>query len=280
MRAHTANSDDDYLKYGIPPAAKKSDRFNSRDVGKKWVTYFLPNLEPSANSLIASETYDGERLIERALYKDGFKHGVQREWYRNGQLRTEAPYKNGVMHGTFRIWNELGHLIAQYEMMNGAGRVKIYSDNGELVRENQIENSVGNGLSMEVHARDSTRSLFWQKDGEVFGKSFGFCANGKLRHLICYSTDHIPHGPYISFSEEGISTEKKWFVDGSEVSESEYAVAAAKNPALPPYYEDAAKYREFTNGEVKALLEKYGNLPRVKIPLEFDKSGNPILAQQ
>ena len=278
MISLSAQDDNDYLRYGIPSDAKKIGPGNTREPNKKFFNYFLPGLEVDRKNLIARELYDGDQLVERLLYKNGVEHGVQRQWHRNGQLSSEAPYKNGMMHGTFRHWNDGGQLIGQYEIINGNGTRKIYNTAGELVREEAIANGRGSGLRMEV-SPDGATSLIWQKKGQIIGNSFSFYSDVVLSSVICSSAEGFLHGPRVDFSRGGTVTTKQWFVNNKEVTESEYAATASSDPSLPAYFADATKYKEFVDAEVKALLEKFRKLPPVKIPLDFDQAGNPVLAR-
>ncbi|MEA3209007.1 MAG: hypothetical protein QOE70_2064 [Chthoniobacter sp.] len=274
-----SQSDDDYLDYRIPPDATKLGPISTRNPNQEWFNYILPSAQSSRKSLVARETYEGGQLVERALYKNGVAHGVQRRWYRNGHLASEAPYKDGVMHGVFRHWSESAQLVGQYEIKNGTGTRKIYNITGELVHDEAILSSKMDGLQMEL-LPDGARSLIWERHGQIIGKTFCFNPNESLRSLRCFSAEGSPHGPSIDFSTSGRVTTKQWFVNNEEVSESQYAAAASADSTLPRYYPDGVKYKEFIDADLKALLRKYRTLPRVKIPLEFDEKGNLIFAQQ
>jgi hypothetical protein len=72
---------------------------------------------------------------------------------------------------------------------------------------------------------------------------------------------------------------KKWYLRNKEVDESAYAAAAAKDPSLPMYYVDVADYKQWVVGPIKEALDHYQAMPRVKIPLEFDEHGNPVVVK-
>lgn len=268
--------EDNYLEYGVPHDAQKLGPLNTRNPRKKWFNYFLPGQEPSRKMMIARETYDDGHLVERKLYKDGLEHGIQREWHPNGKLKKEAPYLNGVMHGVFRHWDEAGHLIGRYLITRGAGTRVVYNPRGELAREENIASNEPDGLCMEL-LRSGGISIWWQKNGHI-SRGFSFYADGGLMNLTLSSSEDTLQGIGVSFTHEGAVASKQWFFQNGEISEKEYEKAASSNPTLPAYYKDVSRYKEFVDAEVKALLEKYRELPRVKIPLEFDQAGNPVLA--
>src|SRR4051812_34907408 len=92
-------ADEDYLQYDIPPNAKVLGPLHTENPKEEYFNYFRPDSGVIRGNLIAQEIYSSGKLVERKLYKDRLKHGVQRTWYMNGKQRFEAPYKNGVMHG-------------------------------------------------------------------------------------------------------------------------------------------------------------------------------------
>lgn len=273
-----AESSTDVLDYSIAANAVKLGPINTRDPKQKMFNYFLSGSAPAENTLIGREIYHADILISREIFNEGKRHGIWRKWHRNGHLASEAPYDTGDMNGVFRHWSESGKLIGQYEIVNGKGLKRIYNESGELVDEQSIESNKPNGLLMEYFANDGTRSLVWQKDGNNVGNAFSFYRTGNVMGITCHSSEGGLLGPHLGFSPTGSLTKNAWYIRGKEVSESAYAGAAASDPRLPPYYSDATEYKQFVNAEVRALLEKYRTMPRVKIPLEFDEHGNPVLA--
>ena len=272
-----AETEDEYLNYTIPSDAIKNGPGPARNPHIKGYGYYPAGADLLRDHPIASELYKDGQLIRQHLYKNGASHGIQREWHENGTLKSEAPYKNGVMHGIFRQWDEAGQLVAQYEMVNGNGTEKIYDSQGTLTTERVMENSVSNGPVMHLTSGD--RVLGQTRDGKFVGKNFRFYATGNLANIAWYSNEGIQYGPDISFYKDGRIIPHEWHANGKKVSEIEYKAAVSTDPTLPPYYADTKKYKEFVDEEVKARLEKYQKMPKVKIPLEFDQAGNPIPAR-
>ncbi len=272
LRAQDA---EDYLSYDIPANAEKIGPGNDKD-NTLWYHFFFPAGVRTQESLVGKENYDCNQLIERELMKKGRKHGLQKTWHRNGTLQSESPYQDGVMHGTFREWNEKGQLIAQYTMVHGTGRKRLYNDAGLLMIDEPMEQSRKNGLCMERSRIEGTLSLFQIKKGALVGKAFSFYPTSQLMSLVCHSEKGALHGPYITFSEFGEVTHKKWYHADKEYSESDYALLTAKDKTLPPCFEDATIYQSLVDAKVKDALESYRHLPLVKIPLELDPAGNPV----
>ncbi|EDY15970.1 conserved hypothetical protein [Chthoniobacter flavus Ellin428] len=269
-----------YLDYAIPPDAKKIQLNLPRNL--TGINYFLPNSE----TLIGKERYtDQGILVSREMFLHGEKHGVQREWYPNGQLKSEEPYRNGVRHGVFKTWSENGALIGQSSIVEGTGKLEVYDVDGVFTKERNYKGNRQNGLFVDrlnyPGNPDHRMTLMWFKNGESVGNAFDFYEDGTLSRLNFRAPWHSVIGPSIDFDRRGGIESINWYRSGQEVTEAEYAKAAALDPKLPPYYHEPDKYKEeFVTPEVRALVEHYQKMPPVKIPLEFGPDGKPILARQ
>jgi antitoxin component YwqK of YwqJK toxin-antitoxin module len=56
--------------------------------------------------------YPNGQLRSEALYRDGFKEGIVRDWHANGQLMEEWIAKHGQATGEIREWHANGQLRA------------------------------------------------------------------------------------------------------------------------------------------------------------------------
>ena len=140
-----------------------------------------------------------------------------------------------------------------------------------------VSHSASNGPVM--YGTTGDRVLGDARNGHYMGRNFRFSAAGDLIEIEFFSEEGVQHGPEIFFKSDGSARPFEWHVNGKKVNAAEYAAATATDPTLPPYYADTKKYNEFLDAEVKARLEKYRKMPRVKIPLEFDQAGNLVPAQ-
>src|SRR5438876_858500 len=104
------NDEDAYLKYAIPDGAKRVEH----------------NAKPGSEYVVMEFYFDSDKTVGARYYWDRektklhseelfitppgdrfpFKHGIQRCWYPNGQLKSVSPYRKGQMHGTFQQWSE------------------------------------------------------------------------------------------------------------------------------------------------------------------------------
>lgn len=288
------------------PADALTQNFNSRDPYVISTRYFLRNPDGSKGDLVAIEYFHDdirlkgdEKLIKRELYKVDSKkklvpnrlNGVQREWYLNGQLKSEEPYRMHREDGLFRYWDEQGHLTSQYQMADGNGIVRMYNANGQLEKEEVHKDNYANGPRYSFYPR-TTRVLSQMSHDEFVGPLF-FFTGSKLLKILFRDLKGRPHGPQIMYDLRSpkqkenpdlgggfayAGGENKWVIYDLEASEEDYAKFAATDKTLPPYYKDLERYKEYVTPEVTALLKKYIEMPRVKIPLEFDAKGEPIPA--
>jgi len=275
-----AQTSDDLIAYVIPDGAKRLGPFATRSGAGKLYDYLLPGAEMATQeNRVGSEIVARGVTLERRLFKNGQKHGVQREWYTNAQLKSERPYRDGAMDGLFRHWDEQGRLIGQYQLVKGSGLVRIYDSSGVLVEEASYKDGLSHGLTMTVSDSAQSRSFVWYENDRQLDRAYGFYEDGGALRAISYlQRSENRQGVYVRFLPTGTVVEKIWTLNGKHSTEAAYAKAAAADPTLPPYYEDATRYKEFVTDEVKALLAKYRALPKVKIPLQIDAAGNPVLA--
>ncbi|MFQ6614584.1 MAG: toxin-antitoxin system YwqK family antitoxin [Fidelibacterota bacterium] len=70
--------------------------------------------------LVKEETYyfNGQMMRSREL-KDGYPHGVWREWFNNGQLRVEKHYRDGNLDGLQKGWYRNGAKFYEAEFAGG-----------------------------------------------------------------------------------------------------------------------------------------------------------------
>jgi antitoxin component YwqK of YwqJK toxin-antitoxin module len=90
---------------------------------------------------IAFTEYPNGKIETEIEYKDGSKHGFDREWYEDGTLEHEYRIKNGLAHGISIEWNKNGGKKFEGLYENGVVIYELEWDNtGKLVKEYRIEN--------------------------------------------------------------------------------------------------------------------------------------------
>ena len=63
--------------------------------------------------------YSNGQIFEEVNYVNGKIHGLQRNWYSNGQIFEEVNYVNGKIHGLYRYWHSNGQLSEEVNYVNG-----------------------------------------------------------------------------------------------------------------------------------------------------------------
>jgi len=290
-RAQTAQ---DVLDYAIPDSAIRGPLGNDLQQGYRYQDIFPPNTDlttrrteekyskPVQSDRIGFEEFFEGHLVGRVLIRKQLRFGVTRKWHENGQLASEEPYRDDVMDGLFRQWDDQGRLVAQYIIRNGDGTKRIYNSLGEMIREEHLVKGKLDGWCTAYSEIHGARWVAFFVNGKASGITLDFDRDWHTLK-ISWHPNNIPetnlHGPQISFLPDGTVANAKWYLNGKKVSEVEYASAAAKDTSLPPYYIDKTKYREINDSEARTVVQHYKNLPRVKIPLEFDAQGNPVPAE-
>jgi antitoxin component YwqK of YwqJK toxin-antitoxin module len=88
---------------------------------------------------IACEYNDQGKLISEVPFVEGFKEGVEREWYPSGQLRREKHLRGAGLHGVLREWFETGQLqIEAYYEYAILVKKKEWDENGKLILKKHI----------------------------------------------------------------------------------------------------------------------------------------------
>ena len=88
------------------------------------------------NGIVYSEYENGQLRFE-TNFKDGEKHGLQRNWHVNGQLEAETNFKDGKQDGMQKVWHENGQLKSETNYKDGKedGLVREWYENGQVLYE-------------------------------------------------------------------------------------------------------------------------------------------------
>ena len=167
------------------------------------------------NTALQRNFYRNGQVRQEVPLRNGHKHGVIRTWHRNAVLASEEPFENGLLHGICRQWDELGRLLGRYKMVRGTGIQRAWHDNGQI----QAEVST-------VHGRFYGRNRLWLRDGTLISEAF--------------------------------------YLDGRNVTPDAYRAAAAKDHRLPRFRgklgtvlpEGLAKEKHLHRLFVAGLLER------------------------
>jgi antitoxin component YwqK of YwqJK toxin-antitoxin module len=204
----TADMDEEYLNYAIPKDAVSSER--TARPGFQYVVYVTYKV---GNAKVGVRYYwdnDKTKIHSEELVKDGKKHGLQREWYENGQLKSESPFKDGEMNGKFKQWSPSGKLLGVSVMTAGTGTWKTWYPSG----------------------RPEYVKPF--KAGKPDGEQKIYFDTGKLQQTITYK-DGEPHGISKIWDRNGNLVEGSplYYIRGDKVAKENYEKACATDESLP-----------------------------------------------
>ena len=93
------------------------------------------------NGSIKTSNSRGE--IRVMVYKNGKKHGVERQYYTDGQLWVETTYNNGDKNGLNKRWYKNGELALEctYHKNTIHGNYQKWYDNGQLWEKSTYQNA-------------------------------------------------------------------------------------------------------------------------------------------
>lgn len=197
----------------------------------------------------------GDKTISYGYGKNGKKHGVQKTWWTNGQMKEKIFFENGKKHGSFEKFNESGEIryVANYFEGVKDGIEKKWWDNGNLKEEFTYSNGKKDGVVKKFDKNGEIVYVVDYVEGIKDGMEKSWWDNGNLKVKFLYQNG----------KKDGFCYE--WFENGNMKYEKSYS-----NGLLSGYYN---VYHE--NGVVKkrALYsegEIYGN------PKCYDKNFNEI----
>lgn len=94
-----------------------------------------------------------DEVATLATYANGFREGVQREWYDGGQLKSEMTVRSGRIVGAARHWDQEGNLVRE-ERHDRTALVKLAPEwgTGPLWVDGEYRDLDDFGLSDELMA--------------------------------------------------------------------------------------------------------------------------------
>ncbi|GEM_PF-2405592 len=92
---------------------------------------------------VHKETY-ATGLSDETTYKDGWKDGPYKSYWKNGNLQIDANYKEGRQDGPYKLYYHSGQLYkeAAYKQGKSDGAFKEYYDDGRIYEEGSFKDDV------------------------------------------------------------------------------------------------------------------------------------------
>ena len=109
------------------------------------------------------------------------KDGINKKYYRSGQLMIEAHFAGGKPHGRTTTYYENGKVKEETDYVHGQkeGISKAYYDTGTIESEVEYHNGRAHGMTRQYYTNKKLKSMLPYKDGKMEGLSKWFHPNGK-----------------------------------------------------------------------------------------------------
>lgn len=129
---------------------------------------------------------------------------IRRDYYPSGKIRVEAAYRNGVPEGVRREYNEEGEVENAYFFRNG-----IMVAEGILSESGQRE-----GLWKEYYLDGSLKARGYYTADQRSGDWEFYYPNGQLEQKGTYNNEGKPEGEWLWYYENGYLLRREHFVNG------------------------------------------------------------------
>lgn len=142
---------------------------------------------------------------------------VQQSRFRNGQLREKSPVKSGRRHGVARTWHPNGVLATEQHFKSGLlhGRCRQWDESGKLLGEFVMRH--GTGVQCEWHDNGQIKI-------EVSTVGGQFCGRNRI------------------WLRDGTLISERFYVNGNQVTPTNYAKTASQDESLPRYLKKPARF--------------------------------------
>ena len=115
---------------------------------------------------ISREYFPNGKVKTEMTYKNDVLDGLTRQFDESGQMIAEGNYKAGLYEGKWTYWDRFGHLIAEAMFTAGAGVMKSYDADGNVVGVTEFKNNVKHGPETWYSMDGKQTRTTWYIDGE------------------------------------------------------------------------------------------------------------------
>ncbi|MGD9992540.1 MAG: toxin-antitoxin system YwqK family antitoxin [Salinivirgaceae bacterium] len=126
--------------------------------------------------------YDNSQIFRVSSFKENLCHGIETQWYKNGQKEFQVGYENGIEITPFITWYETGELesYSDYNQKKNTGIVKEWHKNGHLKSEIISVDSTELGCEERYYYDNGSLSTV-QFNNMNKQKYLGYYKSGKLK---------------------------------------------------------------------------------------------------
>ena len=113
---------------------------------------------------------DREVQLEKH-FENGVAEGIEKAYYKNGQLRNTVSFHKGLKEGIAIFYNENGSLMFEENYLNSllTGIKKVYDEKGELVLTAEYENNKLNGLLILYEQKEEAVRIVFENGKAIEG---------------------------------------------------------------------------------------------------------------
>jgi len=128
---------------------------------------------------------------ENGMCVNGWRNGLHRVWYENGQLQYEANFKDGKVDGLYRDWYEDGQLQYETNCKDGYldGLNRGWYENGQLYFTKNYKYGMKHGIMRHWFRNGQLMVEYNYKDGKSNGICRNWHENGQLWFEMMYKDD-------------------------------------------------------------------------------------------
>lgn len=182
---------------------------------------------PNRESAGRIEGRRGVRLVHTIEYDRGLRHGAERVYDANGNLRLLVPWQRGIIHGQRLVYHGDGQLMMSTPYSAGVadGNATRYDEKGRVVRTVGYRHGLRSGERVDWHVRRPERIAPYQQ-GLLDGVVRDYWDNGKLKMERPFRED-ILHGIEKHYNREGKLVDSRYWWNGERVSRRRYQAYAA-----------------------------------------------------
>lgn len=173
------------------------------DKPTKYETYTLYDKGKLVNGKV-NEYFEDGTLKEEVNYKDGKKHGVQKTFNRDGELRKTVSFNNGYLHGRSESYYSDGSLrvVANYKNDLKHGLFEWFFENGELESFKNYKDGFDHGEINRFYESGQLKFIGYNKNGKEHGEQISYFENGQEKYIKNYR-DGLDHGLFKTWDEQG-----------------------------------------------------------------------------
>ena len=192
----------EYRSYFRTGELLEQGEFDEDGLRQGWVEVFDRDGEyvrriPYVNDMVHGTytTYHEGNVLRVEEVAEGERHGSNKLYFANDNLRRDVNYQNGQRHGQLREWDPDGNLIHVADYYEGQlhGKRERFFESGELRSTAEYEHgtTMGEHLDYSAPGKLSSKRIFDQDGQRIAERRYD--GNGDLNYA--QEPTDTPHGP-------------------------------------------------------------------------------------